>query len=433
MKKVYMSFSSDFLHYGHIELMKKAAAMGELIIGVLSDDVIACYKKPPLVSFENRCKLFEDFGFVTRVIKKDELSYRKILEEYHPDIIVHGDDWKTGPKASVRTELIELLKEYGGELVEFPYNIENSVNLVEDVFTGRLSMPEIRRGMLKRLMRLKPYIRVMEAHDGITGLIVENAAYESEHGRVEYDAMWESSLCDSTSRGKPDIELIDWSDRIARINEIMEVTTKPIIVDGDTGGQTEHFIYVVQTLERIGVSAVIIEDKTGTKRNSLFGTDVKQTQDEPEHFADKIRAAKKVLRTSDFMIIARIESLILKKGVDDAVERARCYVRGGADGIMIHSKEKTPDEVYEFCERFRKEFPDVPIVVVPTTYNNIPERELAEHGINVIIHANHLIRSAFPAMEKTAVEILKNGCSQCVDEACMPIKKVISFIPVKGE
>lgn len=433
MKKVYISFSADILHYGHMEIMKKAAQMGELIVGVLTDDVIVQYKKPPLVSFENRCKLFEDLKFVSKVVKKDTLSYKSILEKYHPDIIVHGDNWKTGIKSGVRNELISLLEEYGGELVEVPYNMEHSVNLVEDTFSRRLSMPEIRRGMLKRLMKIKPFIRVMEAHDGITGLIVENTSYDSEKGHFEFDAMWESSLCDSTSRGKPDIELIDWSDRIARINEIMEVTTKPIIVDGDTGGLIEHFVYIVQTLERIGVSAIIIEDKIGPKRNSLFGTDVVQTQDDPNHFAEKILAAKKVLKTDDFMVIARIESLILNKGMDDAIERAKCYVKAGADGIMIHSKQSEPDEIFEFCDKFKSIYPDIPIVAVPTTYNYITEEELHNKGIKIIIHANHLIRSAFPAMENTAKEILKNGCSKCVDDVCMPIKQVINFIPVNGE
>ena len=431
MKKVYMSFSADMLHYGHIEIMKKAAEYGELIIGVLTDDVIEQYRRPPLVSWENRCKLFENLDFVSKIVKKDTLSYESILKEYHPDIIVHGDDWETGIKSTVRKQLLELLDLYGGRLVEYPYNEEHGVNVLEDMLKRGQAMPEVRRGMLKKLLKVKPYIRVMEAHDGLTGLIVEKAQYKTKDEIRVYDAMWESSLCDSTSRGKPDIELIDWSDRMARIQEIMEVTTKPIIVDGDTGGQLEHFVYIVQSLERMGVSAVIIEDKIGVKRNSLFGTEVPQTQDTPEHFAAKIKAAKAVLSTDDFMVIARIESLILEKGEQDALERAECYIRAGADGIMIHSRKKEPNEVYHFCERLKEKYADIPIIVVPTTYNGISEEELAEHGADIIIHANHLIRSAFPAMEKAAVEILKNGSSKCIDDICMPIKEIISLIPDK--
>ncbi|MEG2440396.1 MAG: phosphoenolpyruvate mutase [Acetivibrio sp.] len=433
-KTVYMSFSTDMLHYGHMMMIQKAASLGNLIVGVLTDEVIAQYKKAPLISFSNRFKMFENLDTVSRVIKKDELSYQNIILQYHPDYIVHGDDWRTGIKSGIRRELLQLLETHGGELIEFPYNADESINILEKSFVSRYSMPEVRRGMLRRLLKLKPYIRVMEAHDGLTGLIVEQTQYEDENRIVEFDAMWESSLCDSASRGKPDIELIDWSARIDRINEIMEVTTKPIIVDGDTGGLAEHLVYNVQTLERIGVSAIIIEDKIGAKRNSLFGTDVAQTQDKPEHFAKKIATAKAALKTKEFMIIARIESLILKKGIEDAVERGYCYIEAGADGLMIHSKEKNPDEIYKFCEIIRKKYPDIPIVAVPTTYNNIPEEQLANHGINIIIHANHLLRSAFPAMQKTAMKILENGCSGGdTDNLCMPIKEVIRFIPVDGE
>lgn len=433
MKKVYMSFSADMLHYGHLEIMKKAAELGELTIGVLTNEVIAKYKSPSLVSFENRCQLFENLSFVARVIKKDTISYEPILQIYHPDIIVHGDNWKSGIKSEVRSDLLTLLKKYGGELVEYPYNEDDSVNQLEEALVRGQAMPEKRRGMLKKMLRMKKCIRVMEAHDGLTGLIVEKTEYRVGDKIRSYDAMWESSLCDSTSRGKPDIELIDWSERIARIQEIMEVTTKPIIVDGDTGGQIEHFVYIVQTLERIGVSAVIIEDKTGIKKNSLFGTEVEQTQDSPEHFAAKIRAAKGVLSTKDFMVIARIESLILDKGEKDALQRAFCYIKAGADGIMIHSKSKDPAEVYSFCEKLRMTYAEIPIVVVPTTYNTATENDLVNHGANIVIYANHLIRSSFPAMEKTAIEILKNGSSECVDKICMPIKEIIRLIPIDGK
>lgn len=435
MKQVYMSVSTDILHYGHIQIMQKAAAMGELTVGILTDKVISQYRRPSLVPFEKRWQMIEALEFVSHVIKKDTLSYRPIIEQYHPDIIVHGDEWKTGSKAKLRSEVIELLDQLGGELVEFPYTKDENINALEGDVFRRYAIPEIRRGMLRRLLNLKKSIRVLEAHNGLTGLVVENAKVHMDNGEErEFDAMWISSLCDSASRGKPDIELVDWSSKIDRINEIMEVTTKPIIVDGDTGGLTEHFVYNVQTLERLGVSAVIIEDKTGLKKNSLFGTEVRQTQAEPDSFAEKIHLAKQALKTSEFMIFARIESLILDQGMEDALMRAGKYVHAGADGIMIHSRQKKPDEVFEFCESFKSSYPDVPIVVVPTTYNQIKEEELAACGINVIIHANHLLRSAFPAMQKTAEAILKDGCSgEEAEKYCMSIKEIINFIPVKGE
>lgn len=354
MKTVYMSFSADMLHYGHIQILQKAAALGNVIVGVLTDEVIAQYKRPSLVSFENRWNLFEDLNLVSKIVKKDTLSYEEIIKTYHPDIIVHGDDWQTGIKSRIRSEVIGLLEKYGGELVEFPYTKDENINMLEQAFAERYSVPEVRRRMLKKLLKIKKYVRVLEAHNGLTGLIVEQAKIETQDGSREFDAMWISSLCDSASRGKPDIELVDWSSKIDRINEIMEVTTKPIIVDGDTGGMVEHFVYNVQTLERLGVSAIIIEDKTGLKKNSLFGTEVEQTQDDIDNFCKKIESGKKALRTKDFMIIARIESLILEKGMEDATERGRKYIVAGADGLLIHSRKSNPDEVYEFCEIDRK-------------------------------------------------------------------------------
>lgn len=433
MKKVYISFSTDILHYGHLELLRKASELGEVIVGVLTDEAVCQYKKPPLVDYEKRANMFKGLSYVSKVVKKDTISYRPIFEKYHPDIIVHSDEWKHDMKVGIRREVVSLLKEFGGELVEFPYVRDENVNVLEKNFTERYAVTEIRRGMLKKLIKLKDYVRVLEAHNGLTGLIVENTKLASENGIKEFDAMWVSSLCDSASRGKPDIELVDWSSRINRINEIMEVTTKPIILDGDTGGLTEHFVYNVQTLERIGVSAVIIEDKTGLKKNSLFGTEVSQTQDDPDNFAHKIASGKAVLKTNDFMIIARIESLILEKGLEDALMRAKKYIAAGADGIMIHSKKKEPTEVISFIASLKEIHPDIPVIVIPTTYNHIKEEELAKSGANIIIHANHLLRSAFPAMKKTAENILEDGCSgETADQYCMPIKEVISFIPLEG-
>ena len=435
MKKVYLNVSTDILHYGHIALMKKAAELGELIVGVLTDEVVAQYRRAPLVPYEKRKEMIAQLSFVKEVVKQDTLSYETVIQQYRPDIVVHGDEWRIGGKSRIRADLLKLLDVYGGELVEFPYTEDEAINVLESTVYDRYAVPEIRRGMLKRLLGLKKSLRVLEAHNGLTGLVVENAKITTEDGMQKtFDAMWISSLCDSAARGKPDIELVDWSSKIDRINEIMEVTTKPIIVDGDTGGMPEHFVYNIQTLERIGVSAIIIEDKTGLKKNSLFGTEANQVQEEPEIFADKIRRGKQALKTKEFMIFARIESLILEKGMADALHRARVYLQAGAYGIMIHSRKKTPDEVFEFCHKLKTEYPETPIVAVPTTYNTVTEDVLSDNGVNIIIHANHLLRSAFPAMQKTAECILLDGCSgKRADQNCMPIKDVIRFIPVEME
>ena len=428
MKQVYICFSTDIIHNGHLSILKKAADLGEVTVGILTDEVVASYKHYPLIPLDERIAMFESLKYVSRVVVQESLDYTDVLNQLKPDIVVHGDDWLVGYQANIRAKVIETLKQWGGELVEFPYTHTPTEETLSNL-DALLSLPETRRSRLRKLMAYKPCLSVCEAHNGITGLIVEKTAVDTPNGRKQFDAMWVSSLCDSTAKGKPDIELVDMTSRLNTLEEIMEVTTKPIILDGDTGGQIEHFIYNVQTLERMGISAIIIEDKKGLKKNSLFGTGVGQIQDSIEGFCAKIAAGKNAQKTRDFMIIARCESLILEQGLEDALERCHAYVKAGADGVMIHSKSKTPDEVYAFCDAFRAVDAKTPIIVVPTTYNGETEEQLAAHGINVVIHANHLIRSAFPAMQATAKSILEHGRSKEADQLCMSIKEILTLLP----
>lgn len=431
-KRVYTCISSDVIHEGILNIIDEAAQLGSLTVGVLTDEAIASYKRFPLLSTESRMIVYRNIKGVDTVIEQPTLSYRENLLALKPDYVIHGDDWRSGFQSNIRQEVIDTLAEWGGELIEIPYTQGVSMSGLESGLREAYASPDARRGSLRRLLGIKPFLRVIEASNGLSGLIVENASFiDAEKGQVRsFDGMWVSSLCDSSFKGKPDIELVDFTSRIRTIEEIMEVTTKPIILDGDTGGKTEHFVHNVKTLERIGVSAVIIEDKTGLKQNSLFGTDVAQIQDDPYAFASKISAGKRAQKTRDFIIIARIESLIAGVGIEDALERARIYIKeGGADGIMIHSKEKSGTEIFEFMSRFRKEWPEVPLVLVPTSYNQFTEEELACHGANIIIHANHLLRAAYPAMREVAECILKNERSLEADDMCLPIKEVLTLIP----
>lgn len=425
MKKVFLSIGADLIHGGHIAIIEKAAALGELTVGVLTDQVIMQYRGYPLLPYEERCKIIGGIKGVSKIIPKTTLSYDTVLKEEKPDYIVHGDVWRGGTKE----ELEELLKIYGGELIEYPYAQKQEYRIFENSLDNMRYIPDVRRGALRRMLgTLERPLRVLEAHNGLTGLIVEKAKAEAENETRMFDAVWISSLCDSTAKGKPDIELVDMTSRINTINEIMEVTTKPIILDADTGGLTEHFVYNVKTIERLGVSAVIIEDKIGLKQNSLFGNEVPQQMADIKEFSEKIRAGKAAQTTNSFMIIARVESLILEKGMEDALNRASAYVEAGADGIMIHSRKKSPEEIIRFCKLFREMYREIPVVVVPTTYNTITEDELEEAGANVVIYANHLIRSAFPAMMKTAEQILYYKRAAEADERCMPIKEILHLL-----
>ncbi len=430
-RTVYMCFASDIIHGGHISIIKKAQKLGRLIIGVLSDEAVASYKRMPLVPASERKLMFENISGVYKVVDQRTLSYKENLEKYKPSIVVHGDDWVTGFQRPIRDEVTAVLASYGGKLVEYPYSSDPKYAEIDARTRSDLAMPDIRRGRLKRMLDAKGLVTAMEAHDGLTGLIVENTVVYQEGGAHQFDAMWISSLCDSTAKGKPDIELVDMTSRFRTIEDITEVTTKPIIFDGDTGGKTEHFVYTVRSLERLGVSMVIIEDKTGLKKNSLFGTEVKQTQDSIENFCEKIKAGKKAQRTKEFMICARIESLILERGMEDALTRAFAFADAGADAIMIHSRKKDPSEIQEFIEKFREKDKHTPIVLVPTSFNSVTEEEWKERGANIIIYANQLMRAEVPAMQKAAETILEHHRAEECDAMLMPFKDIIRLIPAE--
>ena len=428
MKTVYTCFCTDIIHAGHLNIIEQACKYGKVIVGALSDEALIKYNKFPTISLEERIKLYESLEGVDKVVVQNSMMYDEVIEELHPDYVVHGDNWKEGPESAIRENVLKCLASYGGELVEVGYTYNPTVKKIDRQLREKLSMPEYRRKRLRQLLDIRPVVKAIEVHSGLTGLIAEKTVVEHDGELDQFDAMWISSLCDSTAKGKPDIELVDMTSRFRTIDDVTEVTTKPIIFDGDTGGLTEHFVYTVRTLEKMGVSAIIIEDKTGLKKNSLFGTEVEQTQDTIENFSAKIRAGKNAQLTDDFMIIARIESLILERGMEDALERAFAFVKAGADGIMIHSRKKDPAEILEFCDKFRQENKQTPIVVVPSSFNTITEEELAEHGVNVVIYANQLTRSAFPAMQKTAEDILRYHRAKEVDDRLMPIKNIITLI-----
>ena len=428
-RTVYMCFSTDIIHSGHISIIRKAEKLGKLIIGVLSDEAIASFRHFPILPFAERKSLMESIAGVYRVVDQQELSYAANLRRIKPTYVVHGDDWREGFQKPIREEVIRVLAEYGGQLVEFPYSRDQKYIDLENMSRAKLAMPDMRRGRLRKLIDMKGLVTAIEAHSGITGLIAEKTTVLQDGKTYQFDAMWISSLCDSTAKGKPDIELVDMTSRFRTIDDIMEVTTKPIIFDGDTGGLAEHFIYTVRSLERMGVSMVIIEDKTGLKKNSLFGTEVKQTQDSIENFCAKIAAGKRAQKTLDFMICARIESLILERGMDDALTRAFAYVDAGADAIMIHSRKKDPAEILEFVAKFREKDSVTPIVVVPTSFNTVTEDEFKARGVNVVIYANQLTRTGFPAMQNAAKTILEHHRAKECDEMCMSIKEIINLIP----
>ncbi|MCC7500670.1 phosphoenolpyruvate mutase [Candidatus Nomurabacteria bacterium] len=432
-KVAYIGMSADLVHPGHLNIIKEGAKLGEVVIGLLTDEAIASYKRLPYMSYEQRRIVVESIKGVSRVIPQTTLDYRPNLKLLKPDFVVHGDDWKGGVQRETRQQVIDTLEKWGGKLIEPAYTSNISSTALNNALKEVGTTPDIRLKRFRRLLGTKPIVRGIEVHNGITGLIVEHVSVSKNNKKEEFDFMWLSSLTDSTAKGKPDTELVDSTSRLTTIHDVLEITTKPLVYDGDTGGLAEHFPYTVRTLERLGVSAVIIEDKQGLKKNSLFGTAVKQELADPKAFAEKIRAGKKAQVTPDLMIIARLESMIAGKGVKDALKRAKIYIDAGADGIMIHSKEKSPKEVLSFCREYVKLKNKVPLVAVPSTYDTITEDELHKAGVSVVIYANHLLRSAYPAMVKTAQTILNHGrATEASQELCMPISEILTLIERKN-
>lgn len=434
--KIYIGMSADLLHPGHLNIINEARKIiekfsgGEIIIGLLTDKAIASYKRLPYMTWEQRKILVENVKGVSKVVAQETLDYVPNLEKIKPDFVLHGDDWKSGIQAKTRQRVIDVMNQWGGKVIDVPYTQGISSTNLNNILKEIGTTPEIRSHKLRRLIDSKDIVTICEAHNGLSGLIVENTSINDNGKKIEFDGIWISSLTQSASQGKPDIGYLDTTSRMATLNEILEVTTKPIIYDGDNGGPCPHFVLTVKTLERLGVSAVIIEDKVGLKKNSLFGTEVFQQQASIEEFCAKITEGKRAQVTDNFMIIARIESLILQKGLDDAINRAKMYIEAGADGIMIHSKEKSIDEVKQFAKLYNQLPNKKPLIVVPTTYNDVTEGELSDIGVNVVIYANHLLRSAYPAMVDCAKSILENHrCKEASQDLCMPINDIITLIP----
>jgi phosphoenolpyruvate phosphomutase / 2-hydroxyethylphosphonate cytidylyltransferase len=426
---VYTVFIADLLHAGHIKVLKEAEKYGQVTVGLLTSAAIAEINDTAYLKYKERAEVLESLSMVKIVIPQETASYRENLIKLKPNYVVHGDDWIDGEQSKYRDEVVDLLSEWGGELVEVTYSSDISDKNIKNQLM-KLGVTTVHRlGRLRQLIKTKKIVRILEAHNALSALIAENTEVKRNGKLVSFDGVWSSSLTDSTAKGKPDIEAIDMTSRINAVNEVFEVTTKPMIFDADTGGKIEHFEFTVKSLERTGVSAVVIEDKTGLKKNSLFGNDVQQTQDSIENFSDKIRRGKEAQISDDFMIIARIESLILEAGMNDALTRADAYIKAGADGIMIHSRHKDPAEIIEFMTAFRVKDQDTPVVVVPTSFNSVTVEEFIDMGVNVVITANHMLRAAYPAMLKVAESVLENGRSLEAEPDCMSIKEILEFIP----
>ena len=424
-KLVYVAMSADIIHPGHLNIIKEAATLGDVTVGVLTDAAIASYKRLPYMNYEQRAAVVAALKGVTKVIPQEQLDYIPNLVKLKPDFVVHGTDWREGVQAKTRQGVIDTLAQWGGKLVEPEYTPGISSTQLNKAIREVGTTPDIRRARLRRLLNAKPITRILEAHSGLTGLIVENTSVKKNNRKYEFDGMWLGSFADSVIKGKPDTESVDVTSRLRTLNDILEITTKPVIYDGDSGGNSEQFAFLVRSLERLGVSAVVIGDKS----SHCQGGGASLPQIDTDSFCQKIHEGKAAQITDDFMVVARCESLVVGSGEEDALDRCRAYLGAGADGILIQSKRETPDEILSFAKRFRAEVSsDKPLVVMPTTYPQATESELAAAGINIVIYANQLIRAAYPTMRKCAERILEGDRSlEACNELCQPIEDLLKL------
>ena len=426
-KIVYVPLAVDILHTGHLNIINTAKKYGKVVVGLLSDNAIAEYKDLPTLNYDERYKIVKSLKNVQKILKQKTWDYSSILESLKPDFFVHGDDWKKGIQKNTRENVINLLKKNKGKLIEVAYTKNVSSTSIKSNLINHLT-PTSRISNLKRLMDNKKIVRILEAHSPLSGLIAENIKIEKGNKIVQFDAMWSSSLTDSSVKGKPDNQSLDFSSRFSGIGDILDVTTKPIIFDADNGGRLEHLPFTIRTLERLGVSAIMIEDKVGLKKNSLFSDQRGVKQDSIKDFCKKIKLVKKTRKSEDFLIGARIESFILGKGLQDGLKRAEAYSKAGADIILIHSKEKNPKEIFSFSKIFKKNKFYKPLVSVPSTYSKTTESMLIKNGFKIVIYANHMLRAAYPAMQNAAKSILKNQRSFELESKISSVKEVINLI-----
>ena len=428
-KIIYLGLTADLIHAGHINIINEALKYGQLLIGLITDQAISKEKRLPLLSYFDRKALLLNIKGVKDIVPQEDWDYSINLQKYKPDFFIHGDDWNTSEYKIIKNNCINVLSAYGGKLIEIAHTPNINSDLVVDKIRKLKNVSSLRQNTLKRLLQSKSFIKIIEVHSPMSAMIIDNLKINNERGSNFFDGFWSSSLSDSTLFGRPDIESLDIASRLNMINNIFHATTKPLVMDIDTGGLLEHLEINIKTIEQAGVSAVVIEDKKGLKKNSLFGNEVIQHQEDVKVFQEKIKLINTIKVNDNFLCIARIESLILDKGLEDALHRASSYVDAGADMVLIHSRKKTPDEVFLFANEFKRDHPNIPLACIPTSFYTVTEGLLQDKGFNLSIYANHLIRASYKHMEKIAKSILTYQTSQYIEEDIESVKDILNLIP----
>jgi phosphoenolpyruvate phosphomutase len=428
-KTVFVVMSAEIFHPGHLNIIKVARDLGEVTVGLATDRFNARYKRLTLMSYEDRKAIVENINGVKNVIAQDTLDLAPILRELRPDYFVHGDDWKFGPLKAVRQQVLEVMQEWGGVLVEPPYTEGISSTKLNAAWRSIGATPETRIRHFRRMLEFQPVVRLLEVHNSLSGIIIERTLVEGNERDKEFDGMWYSDLTDSLAKGKPNSSFVDLTSRINTIHGILESTTKPLIVEAGNGGITEHFVSTVKTLERLGVSAVVIADKVGYEGAVFSLNGNEPVQEDVNDFARKIASGKKTQVNKDFSIITQINSLVMHEDVENALRRARVYIEAGVDALMIHSNVETLTDFFEFCRSYRNLEDKVPLLAAIPARSSLDEDQLISAGVQFIVYPDQLLRAAYTSMLNAAKTLLIQARASDVDELYAPISEICDFVP----
>ncbi len=408
-KTVYVGMSADLVHPGHINLLREAASLGRVTVGLLTDRAISSYKRMPFLTFEQRRAVIEHIAFVTAVVPQDTLDYTDNLRLLRPDFVVHGDDWRNGVQAQTRRRVLDVLREWGGTLVEPPYTEGISSTALRMAAMDIGFAPGVRQRRLRRMLDCKPLVRVMQAHDGLSAHIVDRLEETTQGAPREYDAIWVDSLAGAPIRGKPDPLPFDLSSRLVTLHEILDATTKPLICNAGGAGHAAGVTAAVRTLERIGVSAIVIDTEVTDRRAVPAMAASAPPQDDMAAFIREIAAARDARVTPDFMIIARINDRTRDCGADRMMARAAAGVDAGADAVMCDSDPVNPDGIFDLCRRYRRLMNGHPLLVGLSGTEGLQEHDLASAGASMVVYTDTLLRAAREAMISAASQVLSCG------------------------
>jgi len=414
-KTVYVGMVGDMLHVGHINILKTAARLGRVTVGVLTDRAVVGYKRLPLLAFEDRVRVVESIADVAAVVPQKTLSYVENLRALRPDYVVHGDDWRYGDQVSrARAEVIATLGEWGGELVEVAYTKGISSTAIHRSGAADALFSGTRQGRLRRLLAAKPTLRIVEAHSGLSAKIA--AEVRGPDGATGFDAVWQSGLTDAIHRGKSDGGAVDRGRRLQAVEEILDAGPLPLIYDGRAAGRPETVFDLTRALDKAGVSALCLGDRSDPDRTG--------PEMSPAETVAQIEAVRAACPTGAVMAISRIVVAAPGNGgsgaLDRALDRALALLEAGSDAVMFDSAADTAEPILDIAARLRRQRRDVPLFAAQSDRWGAPIHRFENAGIDAVVYETHLLRATVAPMRRAATALLAEGTGPAPDLTPLP-------------